>query len=422
MDEASTVPAGVAWEEEPALAYRWVIVGLMWLTQQADSLAMMSLGVLLPAMRKELGFDLFMASLVGSSNQVSQLILGIPLTVWAVRMKPKPLMIFSNLLAAAFIFLQGAAFSVWIVMLARFLASAVGNVKGAAQVLLRVQWVPRRELGLVMGLGMGMSNASQSIAFNVTPILLTAVGLTWRSALHVFGLIVLAMSLLWLIFGRERAVAPTPAVRPQQDWSQVPRLLRRFDVKLICIYWFFSLLPFNLLLLFYPTYLVESRGYSLGMAGLIMSVISLTGIVVAPLGGRLSDRVGLRRPFIWPLGILTMLGQMALFLPVSAPWLIFLAFIYGVCLWLPPSVIMAIPYELEGLSASDIALTMSIAQTAGTAGTVVGFWGLGGLVRLTGTLTLPLFLSSIGWLSRMVAGLLLPETGPRYQASKKAVT
>ncbi len=411
-------PAGETEEDYPA--YRWVIVGLMWLTQQASTLAVMSLGLLLPAMREDLGFGPFVAGVVGASAYASQLFLGIPISLWIVQFRPKPVMVLLSVAGALFAFLQGAAFTVWVLIVARFFYAATNTPKQAAQVMLRVQWVPRRELGFVMGMGMGMSNISQGLALILTPALLVALG-SWRNTLHVYGLIMFATAVLWLVLGREREVAsPQAESTGTQDWSLVFRLLRRSDVRLLCSYWFFALLPFTALLLFYPTYLVEQRGLSLGTAGVIVAVTSLTGIGIAPIGGWLSDRIGLRRPLIWPFGILALFAQMALFLPVSAPWLGLIAFVYGVCLWIPPAVIMTVPYELEGMGPADVAITSSIAQTMGTAGSILAALGAGLLFQLTGSVTIPLFVSSFGWLTRTAVGLLLPETGPKADRHRAA--
>jgi hypothetical protein len=78
------------------------------------------------------------------------------------------------------------------------------------------------------------------------------------------------------------------------------------------------------------------------------------------------------------------------------------------------------PYELEGMGPADVAITSSIAQTMGTAGSILAALGAGLLFQLTGSVTIPLFVSSFGWLTRTAVGLLLPETGPKADRHRAA--
>ncbi|MCI4373854.1 MAG: hypothetical protein L3K02_09490, partial [Thermoplasmata archaeon] len=71
----------------------------------------------------------------------------------------------------------------------------------------------------------------------------------------------------------------------------------------------YSLLASNrggLFIVFLPLYLVEIKGASLPAALVILSLAYVPASLIAPLVGRLSDRIGRRRPFL-------LLGEAAAF-------------------------------------------------------------------------------------------------------------
>jgi MFS family permease len=118
---------------------------------------------------------------------------------------------------------------------------------------------------------------------------------------QVLGLLVAAAALAVLFVLRERTAA-----RPLIDLQLLRR--RVFGLGNAAAFLYFALITLTPFL--FPLYLQEVLGWSTGTTGLIMTLQAIAMLLVSPLSGWWSDRVGSRRPALAALVIL-MLGLMA---------------------------------------------------------------------------------------------------------------
>ncbi len=111
-------------------------------------------------------------------------------------------------------------------------------------------------------------------------------------------------------------------------------------------------LPLNVYL---PTFWAGTMGVSLGMVGLVLTLVRLTDVIVDPAIGRLSDRlrtrIGRRKPIIIAAIPVGLIGGAALFFPSQGAGPIWLAFSY-MALTLGWSMI-ALPWQAWGAELSD---------------------------------------------------------------------
>jgi MFS family permease len=170
------------------------------------------------------------------------------------------------------------------------------NVKVAAS------WFPTRERALAAGIFDSGSRTGSALALPIVSALVFAFG--WRAAFVLTGLVGLVWVAVWI------AVYRDPARHPRVSATQLEALRRaqpapaadEKSVRWISLFthrtvWammagFFCL---NFVFYFYttwfPTYLVQSRGFSLRQLGLLGMLPGLAAIPSSWLGGFISDRL-----------------------------------------------------------------------------------------------------------------------------------
>jgi len=134
-------------------------------------------------------------------------------------------------------------------------------------------------------------------------------------------------------------------------------------------------------------------------------------------GGMLPVRVGRRKPFLIVPGIFMGVAALSAVM-FNNPLLIFVSVaVFGVFSSLPSPSMFTIPMELPNCSHRDGALIISVMQSGGNLGNFIGPLLVGYLADMTGSY-LPGFIAcAVLSLSLLVAGLMLPETGPKGKAA-----
>ena len=164
--------------------------------------------------------------------------------------------------------------------------------------------------------------------------------------------------------------------------------------------------------LFLPTYLVSERNLPLTTAGFITALLALGGLVSTLSVGFLSDRIGLRRPTIWPVGFLLPFMYFILLSDISLPWTIVVASVIGYLTWAPFPAIQSIPFELPGIAPSEVAVGQALIRTLQTSMNLMGPIVAGAVGEGTGSLRLGILALAAFPFITGIMGLMLPETGP----------
>ncbi len=403
---------GIVGDEAEYPRYRWVVLGLLMLTQE---IAMLftggGIGILLPVLRKELGFGMAEAGLLSSLSSLPRAILSVPLSLLLVRFSPKrvylAVLVF---IAVAGFFIGRAPAFVFLAAAYLFLGSALA-IREIPDTLLRAQWIPKKQLTTVMGITMGMMAMGQSVGIMVIPFLLTILG-NWRNMLSVYSLVMLLMSIIWMVFAREHVMSKYPdGMSSRADRPSLRSVLKRKEFTMIGIAIFGNALTYTCTLLFLPTYLVEQRGLALTTAGLISGLLPLGGISANFVMGFISDRIGLRKPTIWPAALLEPILYFILLSPIPSWALPVIAFVVGFMAWAPFTAVRSIPYELPGVKPAEVAVGQSVINTITTLGMFFGAPSVGRLAEKLGSMGTALSIVCVFPLTMAVVGFLLPETG-----------
>ena len=237
----------------------------------------------------------------------------------------------------------------------------------------------------------------------------------WRlyTLLSFFPAVVITFAIYWLLSG-----APRKQPEPQ---AQSPRLtdpirLLKYPVYVSLAYANFtrSFSHFGLIS-FMPVYLALDEGLNMDSfgVGLHVGLLTLPGVVIGPLFGYFSDRIGRRFPIVTAmfvigagLFVIAAIGETSVALDFTLPLTsiavhtevlvitLALAFI-GLFLWSSQDVINATAMDASppGLQGSTVGIMFLSSLSGATVGALV----MGAVVRLTGTY------ESIFWLAGVVA-------------------
>jgi MFS family permease len=405
--------------EDEFPSYRWLIIGQMILQQQMGPFMFSSLGVLLPAMQHELGFGVIETGWLGSARTVGNLLV-FPASIFLVRFRPIRMFNGFALLLAASLFISGSAQSFWFVLLGMMLYSFGMSFGQIPANMVRQQWIPPREMATVAGGALALGTIFQSLGLAVVPLILVAVG-GWRSIFIGNGAILLVIATAWFFTAHER-ITPSYERARQQDrgLSAAGAVLRRREFYLLGFAVLGGATTFTTNLLFLPLYFVHERGFSLATAGSITAVIPLGGLLVNATAGFVSDRIGRRKPMIWPSGIALPVLWFLMLSPLPPAVLIPIAFLTGAFVFLPFPALQAIPLEIPGFSPAERAIGQAFQMTISTVGILLGPIIVSNIVHSTdsyrtGLLWLLLLPTLFIWVMPF-----LPETGPRARAAAAA--
>ncbi len=274
------------------LPYAWVILAVVYLASVAAPLNQFKVPPIMPVLMQELGIDLARAGSLMSVIALVGLILALPAGILLQRIGPRA----SGLLALGFM-AAGAALGALAGSYNNLLASRV--VEGVGIGLIGViapatiaMWFPLARQGVPMGIWATWVPVGSVLMYNLAPALAAARG--WQAVWWLGAGFALVTMLLYALLMR-RPPATEPAAGQGRPGLDLRAALANRDIWLLAL----AFACFNLALIglatFYPTFLVEVRGYPLSQAAFVASIATLVVLVSAPLAGVISDRIGSRR-------------------------------------------------------------------------------------------------------------------------------
>jgi predicted MFS family arabinose efflux permease len=404
-DDAPLAPATPGALEPPS-PYRWVIVAQLWLHQVVMQGMPTAIAVLLVRLQADLHFGTIEAGWLGSARTAGQLLV-FPASMFIVRFAPTRL--YGALVVAVGLatLAAGWAPSFWLLFAAQIAFSVGFSLAQVPASLLRSRWIPPQELATVWGIGNAMTAVGQSALLFGIPLVAAFLG-GWRGVMQVTALVSLAAGALWAVTARERPLAVAPGPRPRAFEA-----LKRREFYILGLITVGGATAYTASILFLPTYLVRERGLTLPVAGSVTAALPLAGLLANLTSGLLSDRVGRRKVFIWPVGLALPPLYFLAFSAIPIPALVVVVFLVGYCAWLPFPVLTAIPFELPGVRPAEVAVGQALVQALTGLGILVGPLLVGQVAVMTGSLRGGL-LSLVALPVLFAIGCLwLPETGRR---------
>ena len=319
----------------------------------------------LPSIRKELQLTPTQLGVVFSSFFLSYALLQIPWGVAADRYGPRKIVTFAILAWSSFTALTGAAAGYRTLVLIRF---AFGGMEAALAPSIGsslARWIPESWRATAFGIFLAGGRLGGAFAPALSALLLLHFG--WRATFLMIATAGPVAALVWIRAAPSHPGTETVPKPPEQS-EKLPRSFRVFALLLVSFGYTFM---WQFYATWFPTYLIERRGYSLGQAAGYAALPFLLGIGSNWLGGLLSDVLSrkLGKPFgRGAVGFFSMfLAGLLFYFGIvgsarASVWLLAAAAGFG-DLFLP--IAWSVATELGGKSAGAFAALMNSASNLG---------------------------------------------------------
>ena len=397
----------------PPRRYRFVVEGsLLWI-QVAMGLNFMAVAPLFPVIIDELGVDNATVSLLIGGTALTFAASTVPGGLIAARFGWRRATFFGGLVMCSAVLAPFAAtFTMLLALRVAFAAGAATVMGGLPPAVM--SWFPTRELPLINGTNIvGQSTGVTVSVFSVAAI---AGIVGWRESLMVFGLIALAGVGVFALLAREpeRPVGTAPP-NPSVSMGLLVTVFRDPRTLLLSFGVAGGFGAFLGLSSWLPTYYQQEWGWTLERAGQVVAIPSFFGIVGSLTGSVLSMSLGRRKPFIIAAGLLMPIAVFGSFASESPLTLYPSLALLGFGSWLHLPSVLTMPMEFRGVTLERATLSVAMLLTLGN---ITGFLSplmIGYLRDQTGSFELGLTICAALPLTLIIAGLLVPETGPRGQ-------
>lgn len=251
--------------------------------------------VLLPYLRTSFGLSLTVAGLLVTILWLGSALGQLPGGILADRHGERSVMVAGTVLVAGAILLVVTAPSAVVLFAATGAVGLGQSLYPVARITILSELYPDR-IGSALGVTMATGDLGQTVLPPIAGVLAAAVG--WQLGLGMMiPLLLLAGSALWL-------VVPARSAETSNDASSMASIravgseLRRPNVVFIAFILFLYIFIWQSFTGFYPTYLVEVKGLSSSVAGVLFSLFFAVGVVVKPVAGSAYDRIGMRGSLI----------------------------------------------------------------------------------------------------------------------------
>ncbi len=394
---------------------RFVIQSLLIFDRGCISLIYSLAGPLIPLIKLEFGITQGAAGWFASSAPLTVAIVAVPMAVIGARYSLKKTFAVGALLQVAGAFVP-FIHSYIPLLLTRVLFACGSAIMVPAASAITAGWFASRELTLVNGITVSYTNLTGAIAYLATvPI---ALALSWRAPMVIYALIALTGAIAWIIFGKERpkekvivdATRDTGVEKKSEPG--VRQALAQRSTILIALAVMGSWGLAGVMGSWLPTYYHEVFGMPLEKASSIAAITMGTGIIISIVGGILPQRIGRRKPFLIVPGVFMGLTALGAVLFNNLAVIISMVVLFGIFSGLQIPTLYTLPFEMPNATPRTGAFVMFALQCGGNFGAFAGPLITGYLADLTGSYLPGIIIFAIFSLSLLVAGLMLPETGP----------
>jgi len=280
---------------------RWTMIFLCCLANTINYIDRANLAVAAPTIQRELGIDAAMIGLILSGFFWTYSVMQMPFGWFADRVGARISLSLAVIWWSVFTALTAAARSATTLLGCRLLLGVgeAGAYPSCAKVA--ANWFPRSERGLASSIFDSGSRIGSALSLPLVTWLIAGFG--WRTSFIVTGLLGIVWAAAWIAIYRDpeqhRAVTQEQLRRlqaersgPQQaggtaiSWASLFRyrtiwgMMVGFFCLNFVIYFFIT---------WFPTYLVQSRGFSLAQLGTLGALPALVAIPGGWLGGFTSD-------------------------------------------------------------------------------------------------------------------------------------
>jgi CP family cyanate transporter-like MFS transporter len=273
-----------------------------------------------------------------------------------------------------------------------------------------MDWFSEREWPYINTVNSMIAYVGLAALFAVTPLVYHGLGNSWHRTLTCYGLSALAAAILWTVLGRQRT--RTAGAGPQaQPASSLSEVLRMRGVILMSIALFGGMWVFQIYTSFLPEFFREYRGLGLQEASTLTGLLPLTGIFAAGLGGVANGMMGLRKPFLWPMAILSLTGYVTAIVLTDMGGIATGLVLIGIGASGGLAATATLMMELPGMTPTKLGAAFATIWAVGYTGAFISPI-LGGMLVPSLGLRNVLLLAATLQVLPIISMYLLPETGP----------
>jgi cyanate permease len=364
------------------------MLALVWAVYACFGLTLGTLPALVEPIRADLNMTSGQMGFVLGAWQLVYIVTASPLGALVDRMGARRSIMIGIMVVLLSLVLRGLAVDFWTLILAVAFFGVGGPVISIGAPKVVAQWFQGRERGpaaavYATGPLVGISLALATAARFVVPV----TG-SWRGMSLIYGIVVLAVAVVWWLLAREAPSAEAGEGRAQAGETRgmgvLMELLRIRNVQVLLLLAIATFLLNHALTSWMPT-LLEESGMSLAQAGSWVSAGTIVGILGLLLSAGFV-RHGYRVPAMGVLltvGVVTTVGLALL----SGPSLVGAVMVSGIVRTPMMPLLTLILMETPGIGARRIGASAGLFFAAAEIGGFGGPWVLGVLRDVTGDLT-----------------------------------
>ncbi|MQF70055.1 MFS transporter [SAR202 cluster bacterium AD-804-J14_MRT_500m] len=387
--------------------YRFIIVGLTAFLAFAFGLNLFAVGPITPIMIEHFDVNNSRAGLLTSIVFFVHIVLAIPASLLVGRMGLKSIITLGAIVASTTLLSFSATNSFTLLLLLRGISGVGFLLVFPAVGPLFMQWVRPRELPLANGIFVTAASAGITVSSFLVAPLSEAIG--WEIVLSSLGGLSMISTVTWVLLGRANEFIVDDPIRSQI--RNVWKVIWSRNAILIAIADAGPLALLSVALGWLPAFYYEAHGISLVRGGVLMGLLSLSGLVSLVAATFLTTKIHSRRPFLVIPGALIGLAGLSVVFLAGSGAIYFAVIVLGLACWIYVPALVTIPMDLY----SNKPRTVSYIFAA-----LLGFGGIasfaappivGALADYTGSYIPGLVIFAVLASSLGIAGLMLPESG-----------
>lgn len=277
--------------------------------------------------------------------------------------------------------------------------------------VLIMKWFSKKERPYINTIYSLLPYVATVFTFTLTIPLFILLDHSWRMVIVILGIFLAFAALAWTIWGREGNDFDDAPDETEQKfgWSLYVNMWKNREVRLISIALAGDLWSFQFLTSILPTFYTTELGMSLELSSKLTAIFPVAGIVAGLLCGIWMGRLGLRKPFTYPLHITIFIGT---FMAINCTGFLRVLGIamagFGNAGWAPA--LFTMPMEFDDMNPEKVGVVYSIILSIGYLAAFISPW-LGGWLAERISIHHTIFLFSISSLIAAISTFLMKETG-----------
>ncbi|MGV8084162.1 MAG: nitrate/nitrite transporter [Coriobacteriia bacterium] len=403
---AATPASAKARDSVPS--YAWMILAVVYIGSIATTFNYYKVGAIMPTIMEALAISKTSGGWLMSVISLVGIFIALPAGIIVKKLGLKTLGIVALTLLVIGNLIGGLTASFELLMVGRFFEGAARALVAVVGPAAMAVWFPQSRRGVATGILATWVGVGQFVALNSAANIAGSSGR--YQTVFLVGAIAAAVGLvLYAIFYRNHPPAGTKfaedgAAASSAAAPTVGTVLKNPNI------WFLAIMfmCFTAIIVgtasFYPTFL-KGTGIDLVLAGRITSVFSFAPIVLAPLFGILSDRIGSRKK-IYSFGlVLGIVASIFMFTLSSGSWPWIWMIVTGITCGAVSSVALACPPEVVGREAAGLGVGVMI--TGNQIGGFVSPLILGAAADATGSFAMGGYIIAGLLVVGLICGLLV---------------